>query len=105
VAAGPSGVRHVAPAASPEEIARAHRERFGRLVSPADEELVAALAERVEKALAGEREELPLDLSGDDAVPAARDGGGERHTAGRGPALRVGRARPGRGGLRGPSGT
>lgn len=64
VAAGPSGVRHVAPAASPEEIARAHRERFGRLVSPADEELVAALAERVEKALAGEREELPLDLSG-----------------------------------------
>src|SRR5215210_338570 len=64
VAAGPNGVRHVAPAASPEEFARAHRERFGRLVSPADEELVAALAGRVERALAGERVEVPLDLSG-----------------------------------------
>jgi O-6-methylguanine DNA methyltransferase len=64
VAAGPNWVRHVAPAASPEEFARAHRERFGRLVSPAGEELVAALAGRVEKALAGERVESPLDLSG-----------------------------------------
>src|SRR5215210_473435 len=64
VAAGSDGVRHVAPAASPEEFARAHRERFGRLVSPADEELVAALAGRVERALAGERVEVPLDLSG-----------------------------------------
>ena len=64
VAAGPDGVRHVAPAASPGEFARAHRERFGRLLSPADGELVASLAGRVQKALAGERVEVPLDLSG-----------------------------------------
>ncbi|HKH75320.1 MAG TPA: hypothetical protein VKA51_00010 [Rubrobacteraceae bacterium] len=57
-------MRHVAPAALPEEFARAHRERFGRLVSPAGEELVAALAGRAEKTLAGERVEVPLDLSG-----------------------------------------
>lgn len=63
VAVGPSGgVRHVAPAASPEEFARRHRERFGRLVSPASEDLVAAWAGRVQKALAGEGT-VPLDLS------------------------------------------
>jgi hypothetical protein len=64
VAAGPDGVRHVAPAASPGEFARAHRERFGRLLSPADGELVASLAGRVEKALAGERVELPWTFRG-----------------------------------------
>ncbi len=63
VAVGPGGaVRHVAPAGSPEEFARRHRERFGRLVSPAGEDLVAALAGRVERALAGEGT-VPLDLS------------------------------------------
>ena len=63
VAVGPGGVRHVASAGSPEEFARGHRERFGRLVSPAGEELVAAWAGRVERALAGEGT-VPLDLSG-----------------------------------------
>ncbi len=64
VAIGPGGVRHVAPATSPEEFARGHRERFGRLVSPAGQDLVATLAERVEAALAGEGVGVPVDLSG-----------------------------------------
>jgi methylated-DNA-[protein]-cysteine S-methyltransferase len=105
VAAGPDGVRHVAPAASPGEFARAHRERFGRLLSPADGELVASLAGRVEKALAGERVEVPLDLSG--TTPFQRRvmevvGGIPRGEVR--PYAWVA-ARPGRGGLRGPSGT
>jgi O-6-methylguanine DNA methyltransferase len=64
IAVGPNGIRHLAPAGSPEKFVRGCRERFGRLVSPASEDLVTALAGRVEAALAGERVEMPLDLSG-----------------------------------------
>jgi O-6-methylguanine DNA methyltransferase len=61
VAAGPDGVRYLAPAASEDEFARRYRERFGRFVAPADR--VEGLAEKVAAALAGERVEVPLDLS------------------------------------------
>jgi O-6-methylguanine DNA methyltransferase len=63
VAVGPDGIRYLAPAGSPEEFVRGYRGRFGRLASPASEDLVTVLAERVEAALAGERVEVPLDLS------------------------------------------
>lgn len=63
VAAGPHGIRHLAPAGSPEEFVRNYRRRFGRLVSPATRDLVTALVGKVEAALAGERVEVPLDLS------------------------------------------
>jgi O-6-methylguanine DNA methyltransferase len=68
VAAGPHGVRHLAPAASEEEFARRYRERFGRFVSPGDQ--VEGVAEKVAAALAGERVEVPLDLTG--ATPFQR---------------------------------
>jgi O-6-methylguanine DNA methyltransferase len=68
VVAGPEGVRYLAPAASEEEFARGYRERFGRFVSPASG--AEALAERVAAALAGERVEVPVDLSG--ATPFQR---------------------------------
>ena len=61
VVAGLYGVRYLAPAASEEEFARGYRERFGRFLSPADG--LADLAERIAAALAGERVEVPLDLS------------------------------------------
>ena len=64
VAVGPNGIRHLAPAGLPEEFVRSYRERFDRLVSPASGDLVTILAGRVEAALAGERVEVPLDLSG-----------------------------------------
>src|SRR5215216_6549242 len=64
IAVGSNGIRHLAPAGSPEKFVRGCRERFGRLVSPASEDLVTALAGRVEAALAGEWVEMPLDLSG-----------------------------------------
>jgi len=70
VAAGPEGVRFLAPATSPEDFVRRYRERFGRLVSPASEERVAVLTERVAAALAGEKVEVPLDLS--EATPFQR---------------------------------
>src|ERR687893_1132733 len=63
VAAGPEGVRYLAPAASEEEFASRYRERFGRFVSPAGGDEAAGLAEKVAAALAGERVEVPLDLS------------------------------------------
>jgi O-6-methylguanine DNA methyltransferase len=63
VAAGPHGVRYLAPAASEEEFARRYRERFGRFVAPAAAHPVEDLAERVAAALAGERVEVPLDLT------------------------------------------
>jgi O-6-methylguanine DNA methyltransferase len=63
VAAGPDGVRYLAPAASEEEFARRYRERFGRFVSPAAADGSGDLAERIAAALAGERVEVPLDLS------------------------------------------
>ena len=61
VAAGPDGVRYLAPAASEEEFARAYRERFGRFVVAANR--LEGLIEKVAAALAGERVEVPLDLS------------------------------------------
>jgi O-6-methylguanine DNA methyltransferase len=61
VAAGPDGVRYLAPAASEEEFARRYRERFGRFVVPADQ--VEDLADRIAAAFAGERAEVPLDLT------------------------------------------
>lgn len=63
VAFGPDGVRYLAPAASEEEFARRYRERFGRFVVPAARERGEDLAEKVAAALAGERVEVPLDLS------------------------------------------
>jgi O-6-methylguanine DNA methyltransferase len=61
VAAGPGGVRYLAPAASEEEFARRYRERFGRFVVTTDR--VEDLEEKVTAALAGERAEVPLDLT------------------------------------------
>jgi O-6-methylguanine DNA methyltransferase len=61
VAAGPDGVRFLAPSSSPEEFARRYRERFGRFVVPGDR--VEDLEEKVAAALAGERVEVPLDLT------------------------------------------
>jgi O-6-methylguanine DNA methyltransferase len=63
VAAGPDGVRFLAPSSSPEEFARSYRERFGRFVSPAAADRIEDLAGRVGAALAGERVEVPLDLT------------------------------------------
>ena len=63
VAAGPEGIRFLAPAASEEEFARRYRERFGRFVVPAARDRVEGLGEKVAAALAGERTEVPLDLS------------------------------------------
>ena len=63
VAAGPDGVRFLAPSSSPEEFARTYRERFGRFVSPVAAERIEDLAGRVAAALAGERVEVPLDLA------------------------------------------
>ena len=63
VAVGPNGVRHLAPAASEEEFIRRYRERFKRFVAPAATGLVGDLAEKIAATLAGERMEVPLDLS------------------------------------------
>jgi O-6-methylguanine DNA methyltransferase len=63
VAAGPHGVRYLASAASEAEFARHYRERFKRFVSPAAADRVEDLAEKVAAALAGERVEVPLDLT------------------------------------------
>ncbi len=58
------GVRLVDRAASPEGFARRYRERFGRLLSWGTDETTRRLAERVAAALAGEKVEVPADLSG-----------------------------------------
>ncbi len=57
------GVRMVGRATSPEEFARRYRERFGRLLSWGTDERTRGLAERVAAALAGEKVEVPADLS------------------------------------------
>ena len=62
VAAGPEGIRYLAPAASEEEFARRYRERFGRFVVRAGRDRVEGLGEKVAAALAGERTVVPLDL-------------------------------------------
>ena len=59
-----SGVRLVGKATSPEEFVRRYRERFDRLVSWGTDESIRRLAERVAAALAGEKVEVPADLSG-----------------------------------------
>ena len=58
------GVRLVGRAAAPEEFARRYRERFGKLLSWGMDERTHRLAERVAAALAGEKVEVPADLSG-----------------------------------------
>src|SRR5919107_5710261 len=58
------GVRLVGSAASPEGFARRYRERFGRLLSWGTDVRTRRLAKRVSIALAGEKVEVPADLSG-----------------------------------------
>src|SRR5829696_4066550 len=58
------GVRLVGRADLPEEFARRYRERFGRLLSWGTDEATRRLARRVATALAGEKVEVPADLSG-----------------------------------------
>jgi methylated-DNA-[protein]-cysteine S-methyltransferase len=58
------GVRLVGKAASPEGFARRYRERLGHLLSWGTDERTHGLAERVAAALAGEKVEVPADLSG-----------------------------------------
>ena len=58
------GVRLLGRAASPEAFARRHRERFGRLLSWGTDETTRRLAQRVAAAFAGEKVEVPADLSG-----------------------------------------
>src|ERR687898_477373 len=58
------GVRLLGKAASPEGFARRYRERFGRLLSWGTDEGTYRLAERVAAALAGDKVEVPADLSG-----------------------------------------
>jgi O-6-methylguanine DNA methyltransferase len=58
------GVRLVGKAASPEEFAQRYRERFGRLLSWSTDDRMRRLVQRVAAALAGEKVEVPADLSG-----------------------------------------
>ena len=57
------GVRLVGKATSSEGFARRYRERFGRLLSWGTDERTYRLAESVAAALAGEKVEVPADLS------------------------------------------
>jgi O-6-methylguanine DNA methyltransferase len=59
-----SGVRLLGRAASPEEFAKRYRERFGRLLAWGTDETTRRMAERVAAAIAGEKVEVPADLSG-----------------------------------------
>jgi len=63
VAAGPEGVRFLAPASSPEEFARGYCERFGRRVCAVTGDQIESLKRRVAAALAGEQAEVSLDLT------------------------------------------
>jgi O-6-methylguanine DNA methyltransferase len=58
------GVRLVGRAGSPEKFSRRYRDRFDRLLSWGTDEKTRTLAERVGAALAGQRVEVPADLSG-----------------------------------------
>src|SRR5918997_5710747 len=71
------GVRLVGRAASPEGFARRYRERFGRLLSWGTDERTRRLAERVAAALAGEKVEVPADLSGTTPFQRRGLGGGK----------------------------
>jgi O-6-methylguanine DNA methyltransferase len=64
VAVSQSGVRLLGRAASPEEFAKRYRERFGRLLAWGTDETTRRMAERVAAAIAGEKVEVPADLSG-----------------------------------------
>jgi len=59
-----SGVRLLGRAASPEEFAKRYRERFGRLLAWGTDETTRRMAQRVAAAIAGEKVEVPADLSG-----------------------------------------
>ncbi|MCA1728101.1 MAG: methylated-DNA--[protein]-cysteine S-methyltransferase [Actinobacteria bacterium] len=58
------GVRLVGRAASPEGFARRYKERFGHLLSWGTDESTYRLAKRVAAVFAGEKVEVPADLSG-----------------------------------------
>ena len=64
VAVNQSGVRLLGRAASPEAFAKRYRERFGRLLAWGTDETTRRMAERVAAAIAGEKVEVPADLSG-----------------------------------------
>jgi O-6-methylguanine DNA methyltransferase len=59
-----SGVRLLGRAASPDEFAKRYRERFGRLLAWGTDETTRRMAERIAAAIAGEKVEVPADLSG-----------------------------------------
>ena len=59
-----SGVRLLGRAASPEEFAKRYRERFGRLLAWGTDKTTRMMAERIAAAIAGEKVEVPTDLSG-----------------------------------------
>ncbi|MGH3089404.1 MAG: methylated-DNA--[protein]-cysteine S-methyltransferase [Rubrobacteraceae bacterium] len=69
VAVGEKGIKYSTPApASDEEFVRHYGETFGRLVVPAED--TEELSEKISAAFAGERVEIPLDLS--DRTPFQR---------------------------------
>ncbi len=63
VGVGPSGVRFVRRGGSPEDFVRSYRRRFKRLLVEATDAETRDLARKVAAAFAGERAEVPLDLS------------------------------------------
>lgn len=62
VGAGAGGVRLVHRGGSREEFVRSYRRRFGRLLVESEDVKTSRLAERVARALTGERVRVPLDL-------------------------------------------
>lgn len=64
VAIGGRGVRMVGRAATPKEFARRYRDRFGRLLSWGEDARAQCIAGRAARAFAGEKLEVPVDLSG-----------------------------------------
>ena len=62
VGAGAGGVRLVHRGGSREEFARDYRRRFGRLLVESEDPKTRRLAERVTRALTGEKVRVPLDL-------------------------------------------
>jgi methylated-DNA-[protein]-cysteine S-methyltransferase len=63
VGVGPKGVRLVRRGGSPEDFVKSYRRRFKRLLIEGKNEKTRRLAKRVAAALAGERVEIPVDLS------------------------------------------
>lgn len=62
VGAGACGVRLVHRGGSREEFVRGYRHRFGRLLVESEDAKTRRLAERVARALTGEKVRVPLDL-------------------------------------------